>query len=93
MLITMVLDESKYKETFDNIFDGVNSSLPVDFENALFERLDSEHRTLQSNFWRMIKNIAVKYSETPKNRQDARNKFAVILAKRIAEIDEYLPHI
>lgn len=76
------------------IFRSLNYSGRDDFEKLLSHILNTEHRTLQQNFWRMIANVAEKYYDSTQPRFfDARNEHSVEFTKAIKEINQGFSHI
>lgn len=59
---------------------GNDRALAEVFANQLLQ----EHRTLQQNFWRVIKMVAEKYKDFD---HDMRNESSVKFAAKISEID------
>lgn len=77
---------------FDNIIGRELNYMGFEKEikDALVYSLQHQHRTLQANFWRMIKEVAVEYAEF---RYDDRNEQAVEFAKEITKINVHIPFI
>lgn len=73
----------------DNLNSGFGSN-ENEIVEAMFNELAKDHRTLQQGFWRVIKKLAHKYKDVT---SDARNEGAVMLAKKIDELDVCLPFI
>jgi hypothetical protein len=69
-----------------NVMGGENEIIEV-----VSKMVRSEHRTLQQNFWRVIKNVAADYSEN--TRSDCRNQGSIEFTKKISDIDCYLPFV
>lgn len=55
--------------------------------------LIGEHRTLQQNFWRFVRQLAKKYAALDDRFFDPRNEDAKKYAKKIAELDGHLSFI
>jgi len=66
-----------------------DTDLALDFA----EHLKTEHRTLQSSFWRMVKKTAGEYYGNNKNFTDPRNEVAIALAKEIEDSNNFPPFI
>ena len=76
------------------IFRSLNYAGRDDFEKLLSHILNTEHRTLQQNFWRMINNVAAKYYEhSQPNYFDARNEQSVEFTKGIKDLNAFFSHI
>jgi len=61
---------------------------------AFSDALNREHRTIQQGFWRMVNDVACRYTKENSNgRHDDRNKASVEFCERIANLDHYFPFI
>lgn len=84
------------KEAIDVIMNAVNiMGSDEKVAKGIIESLQTNHRTLQQNFWRVMMQVIKEYSEF---RTDMRNEGAVELCKYIKEQvetnhKEYLPYV
>jgi hypothetical protein len=70
------------------ICDASNGGRCQSIVNGMIDQLRYEHRTLQQDFWRAIKLVAIEYS---KFNHDLRNEAAVEFCQKITKIDEGIP--
>lgn len=80
------------KQIVDDIFQAVNySSNERRLAKIFTEHIKTEHRTLIQSFFRMISRVIENYAEH--EYFDARNEGSLKWAKKVADIDYFMPHI
>lgn len=91
MTTTTKIDELNTKIVSD-IFQAVNYSGNSErLGKAFVEHIETEHRTLIQSFFRMIADVIDEYGNH--KQSDERNKGSLEWAKKVSEIDYYMPLI
>lgn len=83
-------DKEAGRNAISMITDACNHGANNEVVAGMVGALIKEHRTLQQDFWRAIKEVAIQYAEFA---HDLRNEEAVEMCKKIKAMDIYLPRV
>jgi hypothetical protein len=81
-------DRKKGISAVNTITGACNYGAGKEVAQGMIDALAHEHRTLQQDFWRVIREVAEKYADFP---HDLRNEDAVGMCGEIKKIEHYLP--